>query len=199
MIRFAIDVQPSFLVLLAETELSLDSRIHSLKESAIVEITGATVDLSDTDLFPEGVEEIFAWNIGDPFNVIMGSESPAKAGGQLSVLGTPSLYHIVGDTAYFRPTPDQDYTTRVVYRPELQPLRPDNQNNWLADEYPAVYWYACLEQAAPFFRAEDMQRVQGYLSKKDTILDSIANRNDRREYGDPVFEGLTLGGAETGW
>lgn len=199
MIRYGIDVQPSFLVTMAETELELDVRLHRNKVSTTVEITSAIVDLSDTTVFPSGVEEIYAWNIGDPFNVILGSESPAKAGGQVNALGVPALYHIVSDIAYFRPTPDQDYTSRMVYRPKLLPLGPNAPTNWVIESHPALYWYACLEQAAPFLEATEMPRAEGYMKKKEAILDGIARRIDRREYGDPVFEGLTLGGAETGW
>lgn len=69
---------------------------------------------------------------------------------QFGNTGTPRVYTVIGDSMYVQPIPDQDYTLNIVYEAKLANLSNANPSNWLLANYPTVYLYAALVQAAVY-------------------------------------------------
>jgi hypothetical protein len=83
---------------------------------------------------------------------------------QFGNAGTPRVYTIIGDNMYVQPIPDQDTMLNVVYEAKLSNLSNANPSNWLLSNYPTVYLYAALVQAA-IYMMKDPTTYQAVYDK----------------------------------
>lgn len=75
---------------------------------------------------------------------------------QNDVTGVPRVYTLIGSTIYLSPIPDQAYTLNAFYEAKLTNISASNATNWLLNQYPSVYLYASLVQAAIFMQDDEM-------------------------------------------
>lgn len=81
--------------------------------------------------------------------------------------GRPRHYTIVGPEIMLGPAPDMTYTLEAdVY--SFTPLSVANPVNWLMTQFPNIYLFGALEQAAPFIRA-DARSATWAQKKQDGI------------------------------
>lgn len=66
--------------------------------------------------------------------------------------GTPKFYTVEGTNMRLYPAPDTSDTVSVLYYKKLDAV--ENGSNWLLANYPHVYIYGALLEAAPFLRKD---------------------------------------------
>lgn len=66
--------------------------------------------------------------------------------------GSPYSYTIIGNLVYFGPLPDAIYPTAIVYEAKFIPLATANQTNILLTNWPNIYLFGALKEAALFSR-----------------------------------------------
>ena len=86
--------------------------------------------------------------------------------------GSPYSYTIIGDRVYFGPVPDAAYSMALVYEAKFLPLGPAQQTNSLLTNWPNIYLWGALKEAANYSRNMDLE------SKMDAdFLNAIAQAN----------------------
>lgn len=98
---------------------------------------------------------------------------------QFGNTGVPRVYTLIGNQVYLSPIPDQAYTLSAFYEAKLTNLSSSNQSNWLLAQYPSVYLYAALVQAAIYMQDENMEAK--WQEAYSTIINGI-NINDWSSY-----------------
>lgn len=72
--------------------------------------------------------------------------------------GSPRHYTIEGATLLLGPTPDSAYSIEAVYYARVPTLSDAQPTNWVLTDWPSLYLYAALAEAAPFV-GEDSRRA----------------------------------------
>lgn len=196
LVRSAVDISPSQLIQLAHDDLASDWRVQRIKRGTLSISAGdATVAM------PDDFGQVVSWALDAPYDVQLQAEAPVVSTppADATYRATPTFYHIVGGTAYLRPTPSQDFGSHIIYKETLPRLTEGSDTNWLIDDFPTVYWWACLEQAMPYAMNMSPQMAALFGARKDALLDKIKARNERAAYGGAIHERLTLGGAQRGF
>ena len=67
----------------------------------------------------------------------------------------PVYYTIIGDKAYFGPTPDNAYTINMYYYKRVTGLSDSNTTNDILTNYPELYLYGSLLEATPFIQNDE--------------------------------------------
>lgn len=68
--------------------------------------------------------------------------------------GVPGFFHLRDGRLYLRKTPDSAYTLNVSYYKAIDHLSA-SQDNWLMTNYPDVYLFGCLREAAYLMRTDE--------------------------------------------
>jgi hypothetical protein len=68
--------------------------------------------------------------------------------------GTPAIYTIINNTLYLQDIPDSNYSLKVVYRAKI-PTLATASTNWLMTNFPNVYLYGTLSEAAPYMMNDE--------------------------------------------
>lgn len=71
--------------------------------------------------------------------------------------GSPYRYTIIGDRAYFGPVPDAVYSLSLVYEAKFLPLGATQQTNSLLSNWPNIYLWGALKEAAKYSRNNDVE------------------------------------------
>ena len=100
----------------------------------------------------------------------MDKEFPVGSG-----TGRPQAYTIIGQLLYFGPVPDQAYGIGAQYYQRFSPLA-TTPTNWLLVNYPAVYLYGALCEAAPWLIEDD--RIAVWEGKYKSTVDSLQTTDD---------------------
>ena len=75
--------------------------------------------------------------------------------------GLPKYFAIVGTNIEFDRTPDSTYSYTLDYWKEVPALTAIAPTNDILTEYPGVYLFACLMEAAAYTKSDsDMERYQ---------------------------------------
>jgi len=100
--------------------------------------------------------------------------------------GRPRYYSIVGDQIEFAPAPDTSYDGEIVYYQKIDRLGDATQTNWLLEDYPDLYLFGALMNAAPYL--EDDPRVAMWGQGMQNILEDIriADERGRAAAGSPI-------------
>jgi hypothetical protein len=80
--------------------------------------------------------------------------------------GKPTYFAFVGGQIEVLPAPDTGYTGELTYVAKLEKLSGAVASNWLLTQYPDVYLYGSLLQAAPYLRDDERIAVWGGLYEK---------------------------------
>lgn len=88
--------------------------------------------------------------------------------------GIPRAFTVIGSNAYLAPIPDSDYTLTDVYKARVPSLS-INWTTWLMTNYPNVYLYATLCEAAPYIKADE--RVQLWEGRYNEAIDTVNSQD----------------------
>jgi len=91
----------------------------------------------------------------------------------------PRSFAMVGDDFRYSPVPDQAYTGELAYYAAIPALSDSNASNWVLANYPNVYLYGSLLQAAPYL--VDDERVGLWQQLYQTALAGLIASERRRQ------------------
>ena len=95
--------------------------------------------------------------------------------------GLPLYYAITGSQIEVFPTPDQTYTSELVYYKRIAALSDANADNWLLTYHPDAYLYGALASSAPYLQADERLGVWSALYQN--AVDGINNEGQSAKYG----------------
>ena len=71
--------------------------------------------------------------------------------------GSPYNYTIIGNLIYFGPVPDAIYPVSLVYEAKFTPLSDTEDTNALLTDWPNVYLWGAMKEAANFARNAELE------------------------------------------
>jgi hypothetical protein len=77
-----------------------------------------------------------------------------KSDGRAAEPHMPDRFAVVGNSFWYSPTPDQQYTVDLIYWAAFPPLDGTHPTNWILSAYPDVYLYGALSHAVPYLRVQ---------------------------------------------
>ena len=92
----------------------------------------------------------------------------------------PRFFINLGQEFELLPAPDQEYNGQMVYYAMIPALGTTNETNWLLRQYPNVYYYGSLLEAAPYLRNDD--RIAVWQSQYEQIAEQINISNQRGQF-----------------
>ena len=100
------------------------------------------------------------------------------------IVGTPSRWTIIGETAYLDVACDEAFAGRLLYYVTPAPLSVSNPTNFLTRRYPTLVRYACMNKA--FEHMKDTTRATEYLRYTMAALGGVASSDDLSRRGQNV-------------
>lgn len=97
-----------------------------------------------------------------------------------SVTGEPAGFAPFGTNIRIAPDPDATYTAELIYGQTIPALSSTNTTNWLLTNYPSLYLYGSLMQAAPYLRNDD--RVATWASLYQQGRDLLITNDEFGRY-----------------
>jgi len=94
--------------------------------------------------------------------------------------GRPRFYAITAGEIEFFPTPDQSYTSELVYYADVPALSDTNTDNWLLRKYPDIYLYGALVHSAPYL--DDDARAQTWAALYQSAVDAANTESDKARF-----------------
>jgi hypothetical protein len=93
--------------------------------------------------------------------------------------GEPKAFTLEGDNIVVGPTPDATYTGKLTYWKKFDALSASTTTNWLLTNYPSIYLYGTLLEAAIYI--QDAEKAQQYGSLFIAAINGLcyANETDR--------------------
>lgn len=88
----------------------------------------------------------------------------------------PAAYTIIGTNIVLAPPPDSAYSLDAIYYKKFDVLV-TYSTNWLLTNFPAVYLFACLAEAAAFLDQDD-QRVSRWTAKYLYEVKTLQDQDD---------------------
>ena len=94
--------------------------------------------------------------------------------------GKPARFAHIGEQIEFFPTPDATYEVELLYFQKIPVLSDSNASNWLLADYPDVYLYGALMQAAPYL--DDDAKMQVWAGLYGSAVNSINAESKKARY-----------------
>lgn len=168
-------VIPDFIVL-AEGKIARDLRIRKQVVNTTLTTVAGTQGVSLPSDFLE-MENISitsttpqaALSVVTP--EILDRRYPANYG-----TGQPAVYALLGDQIQFGPTPDAAYTISMDYYQRFTALA-TTPTNWLLTNYPAIYLFGALAEAANYLM--DEQRAAMWTQRYGQECDALQQMDDQ--------------------
>jgi hypothetical protein len=107
--------------------------------------------------------------------------------------GVPKYYTVIGNELKLRPTPDAVYTVQTVYYKKLDSLSDSQTGNEVLSDYPDIYLYACLLEAAVYLKDKDAAMSYGKLFEAAVTGAQDADSADRHSGGAMHVVGEQIG------
>jgi hypothetical protein len=170
-------VIPSFIAL-AETQMQREIRHHRMMQRAEADI--------DTRYFalPSDWLETARFHVtGDrPSRLELTSMDDMLQMRQMNgnTSGRPTHYAHIGEQLEVFPTPGATYNVELLYFQKIPPLSDGNATNWLLTDYPDVYLYGALMQAAPYL--DDDAKMQVWAGLYGSSINSINAESKKARY-----------------
>ena len=143
-------------IALAEQRLDTDLQVRELEATATGNLSGATLAL------PADFSKFRRFTINTTTKY-----SPENIGADglrsrySSSNGLPKYFAIIGTNIEFDRTPDSTYSYTLDYWKEVPALTAIAPTNDILTEYPGVYLFACLMEAAAYTKSDsDMERYE---------------------------------------
>lgn len=174
-------------ITIVESELNLELRTRQQLTSTTLSATTNTVALPADFLQMRNLELATS-----PISTLKYVTSEQKDLYDLQAsTGKPRLYDISGTNLILAPTPDQTYTLNIEYYAKI-PTLPSNTTNWLVVNFPHVYLYGCLQQAAGYIT--DPDRLQVFFQAYEKGKTQLSRADD-----DAVYNSAPRLRADVGW
>ena len=97
-----------------------------------------------------------------------------------NVAGRPLFGAIIDTQLRLAPIPDDVYTIEIVGETIFVPLGPSQATNYILDDYPDVYLYGALMEAAPYLKHDE--RIPVWQTKFESALFELEQAQIRNEY-----------------
>lgn len=94
--------------------------------------------------------------------------------------GRPTHYAHAGDQLEIFPTPAAAVDVELLYFQKIPVLSDSNATNWLLTDYPDVYLYGALMQAAPYL--DDDAKMQVWAGMYGSAVGSINAESQKARY-----------------
>lgn len=94
--------------------------------------------------------------------------------------GRPRFYAVTAGEFEFLPTPDQSYTSELVYYADIPTLSDSNTSNWLLSKYPDIYLYGALVQSAPYL--DEDQRTTTWAALYQSAVDAANMESEKARH-----------------
>tara|TARA_R100000231_G_scaffold131114_1_gene103018 strand:+ start:372 stop:1001 length:630 start_codon:yes stop_codon:yes gene_type:complete len=101
--------------------------------------------------------------------------------------GTPNFFTIVGSNILLGVQPDSAKTLQINYYKNLTALSDSNATNDILTNYPELYLYGSLAEAAPFIMQDERIKTWGSLYKE-----AIKNANETSSRGSTTSSPLQM-------
>jgi hypothetical protein len=98
-----------------------------------------------------------------------------------TVTGVPGYYTIAGGNFEFFPSPNQAYTSSLLYYARLAPLSDSATSNWLLAGEPDVYLFGALVEASPYLK--DPETTALWEARLQRALSELAQDGERKAVG----------------
>jgi hypothetical protein len=102
------------------------------------------------------------------------------------VEGRPTHYAFYDGQLQFAPIPDQSYDGILLYAQQLTPLTAGNPTSAILTEFPDLYLFGALLQAAPYL--EHDERIAVWYQKFNDAIDQANEMRERESYGGGLKE-----------
>lgn len=173
-------VIPTF-VALAEADMLRDQRMRSWRSE-----NRATSSISDRySALPSDFQEMIRFNISTSEGwerlTLMSQADMADKRSFGDTAGKPAYYAITAGEIELFPTPDEAYTTELVYHSRFTELSADADYNWVLTYFPDAYLYGSLLHTAPYL--SDDNRIAVWASLYQAALDAIQADTTSSKYG----------------
>jgi len=95
--------------------------------------------------------------------------------------GEPKAFTLEGDNIVVGPTPDATYTGKLTYWKKFDALSASTTTNWLLTNYPSIYLYGTLLEAAIYI--QDAEKAQQYGSLFIAAINGLCYANETDRFG----------------
>lgn len=166
---------PDFIAL-AEARLNRELRVRQQLTSA----TLATVAATQAVALPTDWRHFHRVRLvapDRPLTMLPGADFAALY--RLSDTGAPRNYTIEGASLLLGPVPDAVYNIEAVYYAAIPALSDAEPTNWLLTDWPSLYLYAALAEAAPFSGADARRAMWESMYAADLAAATAADRRAR--------------------
>ena len=157
------------LITLAETNINgdLDARLQDTKTSV------STVASTDYITLPTDLINIRHVSVEtDPvYTLIYMTPDQFEKSYPTTATGIPNNYTVIGDKMYLGPTPDAVYGVDIIYKAKVPALSITNTTNYILTNYPNVYLYGALSEAAVYIK--DTAIIQLVQAKYNEAIQSV--------------------------
>lgn len=160
---------------MAEAEVNRRLRVRFMESALSLTATSATVAL------PDDYMGLRAIHIEGDSRYSLEYRAPEQLNSLDNSAATPSFYTIRGDNIVFPADPSSTITVAGTYYAKPAALSTSNETNWLTTNFPQVYLYAALKQAA-IYTSNDAD-VQKYSALLDGALAQVKEADDLERYG----------------
>lgn len=165
---------PDFIVL-AESRIAKDLRLRKMVVDTSLTAVAATQALALPSDFLE-IENLSVSTSTERNLVYMNIESLNVKYPVGGYTGVPVAYTLESGNILFGPTPDQAYTIPILYYGRISPLA-TTSSNWLLTDYPSVYLFAALAEAADYLNNE--KAVMKWEQKYNALVAQLQDTDDR--------------------
>jgi hypothetical protein len=170
-------VIPSFIAL-AETQMQREIRHHKMMQRLTIPIAARYSALP-----ADWLETARIQLLGDrPVRLELTSMDDMLQLRQMNAdtSGRPTHYAHVGEELEVFPTPGAPFNAEILYFQKIPPLSDGNATNWLLTDYPDVYLYGALMQAAPYL--DDDAKMQVWAGLYGSSINSINAESKKARY-----------------
>lgn len=165
-------------ITLAEERANRDLRTrHQVTVATLVPVTGTRAVA-----LPSGYLESQALTLNsNPKKSLQFLSIPTFTANYISSTnGSPEAFTVVGTNLWLGPTPEDATTLELVYYAAVAALSTTATTNWLLTNYPSVYLYGALLEAAPYLGEDPRTDVWGQMF--DRAVGKVQSSDERARW-----------------
>lgn len=169
---------------MAEAEVNRRLRVRFMESALSLTATSATVAL------PSDYMGLRAAHIEGSTRYSLEYRTPEQLNSISNAVAQPACYTIRGTNMVFPADPSGTITVAGTYYAKPTALSVSNETNWITDNYPQVYLFAALKNAAIY--GSDDDAIAKYSALLDKAIKEIEVADDTERYGpSPVMRSET--------
>lgn len=169
---------------MAEAEVNRRLRVRFMESALSLTATSATVGL------PSDYMGFRAVHIEGSSRYSLEYRTPEQLNSISNSSQQPNYYTVRGEYMVFPADPSSTITVAGTYYAKPTALSASNETNWITTNYPQVYLFAALKNAAIY--GSDDEAISKYSALLDKALGEIEAADDGERYGPaPVMRSET--------